>query len=74
MTDKAFKPLSYSEEKHPCRGCTERTDICHCVCEKYKEHEQLKAEKRAAIQREKDKERVQTSYFLENYRKRRWYK
>lgn len=74
MTDKAFQPLSYEEDETPCHGCEERTEICHCICERYEKYVERRAKKNAAINKEKDKERVHHSYLIDNYRKRRWKK
>lgn len=32
--------------KVPCEGCQERNEICHSVCEKYKEYKEAMAKKK----------------------------
>lgn len=58
-------------EKRPCYNCDKRTVNCHCTCEDYKAYKQELSEQKAVLEKEKDKQRIMSSYIKDNYRKRR---
>ena len=61
-----------TEPRKCCKDCENRTPSCHCTCEDYAEYKKEMAEFKAAIEKEKDKQRVMSSYIKDNYRKRKW--
>ena len=63
-----------SNSDRPCYGCDRRTERCHITCEDYKKFRANLDEKKSAIEKEKDKERVMNRYLVDNYRKRVWKK
>ena len=65
------KMLETKPASRPCYNCEKRTINCHCDCEDYKAYKQELAEQKAVIEKEKDKQRVMSSYIKDNYRKRR---
>ena len=53
--------------KPPCKDCADRTQGCHCVCEKYKAY---RAECDAAMEK-RNAEKAQESIYIEHVRNAR---
>lgn len=56
----------------PCYGCNERTEDCHCICERYKEYE-AERDKRYEEKR-KRMQYLGDICYMQNERKKAWYR
>lgn len=56
----------------PCYGCNDRTEDCHCTCERYKEYEMAR-DKRYEEKR-KRMQYLGDICYMQNERKKAWYR
>ncbi len=56
----------------PCYECNDRTEDCHCICEKYKAFEKARNERYE--ERKKLSQQLGDICHMHNERKRAWYR
>lgn len=57
-----------------CKGCENRTPVCHCFCEEYAAYKKELNEYNEAIRKQKEAEGIMWGYIRDNHKKRRWTK